>query len=406
MMRQKINSGLILIVSNVLLLLTVLPLKAKSFKCWEARRCGAMVGYSAQFPTTIGAIQKLFNVTNAADILAANGLPEWTPSNNFTVEENRVIKIPFQCDCSGPDGEPISPPVYRVPNGENISYIITTVFSGLVGTTDILQSNNISMVEDIGPGQELRMPLPCSCGKVKGVDVVHFGLTLDYGMTFENIAEEYGVDEDTIWDVNQATSPALLLGRALDIPLPACSSMVRNDSLDYPLLVPNGSYVYTANGCVKCKCNAANNWTKWKQVEDITHCDGRSNFCTCILLLFQSNLDKIQDRRRKRQKKLIREIGANTIASNVNHRTRRHGKDGETNYEMRIFCFASIAAATDNFSAVNKLGEGGFGPVYKKPRLVFEEDHDIGIENVAVAPSQSPPSTPPQHQSEVVRGNV
>lgn len=39
-----------------------------------------------------------------------------------------------------------------------------------------------------------------------------------------------------------------------------CSSMVRNDSLDYPLLVPNGSYIYTANGCVRCKCDAANNW--------------------------------------------------------------------------------------------------------------------------------------------------
>ncbi|KAK7278928.1 hypothetical protein RJT34_23967 [Clitoria ternatea] len=45
-------------------------------------------------------------------------------------------------------------------------------------------------------------------------------------------------------------------------------------------------------------------------------------------------------------------------------------------------------------------------PREQKPRLDFEEDHDIGIENVAVAPSQSPPSTPPQHQSEVVRGNV
>ncbi|KAK7279567.1 hypothetical protein RJT34_24620 [Clitoria ternatea] len=45
-------------------------------------------------------------------------------------------------------------------------------------------------------------------------------------------------------------------------------------------------------------------------------------------------------------------------------------------------------------------------PQEQKPRLDFEEDNDIGIKNVAVAPSQSPPSTPPQHQSEVVRGNV
>ena len=33
---------------------------------------------------------------------------------------------------------------------------------------------------------------------------------------------------------------------------------------------------------------------------------------------------------------------------------------------MPSFSFASVSAATDNFSDANKLGEGGFGPVYKE----------------------------------------
>lgn len=42
----------------------------------------------------------------------------------------------------------------------------------------------------------------------------------------------------------------------------ACTSMVaNNNSLDYPLLVADGAYVYTANSCVMCKCDSANNWT-------------------------------------------------------------------------------------------------------------------------------------------------
>ena len=33
--------------------------------------------------------------------------------------------------------------------------------------------------------------------------------------------------------------------------------------------------------------------------------------------------------------------------------------------KMPLFSFASVSIATDNFSDAKKLGEGGFGPVYK-----------------------------------------
>ena len=32
---------------------------------------------------------------------------------------------------------------------------------------------------------------------------------------------------------------------------------------------------------------------------------------------------------------------------------------------LQVFSYATIKAATNNFSSKNKLGEGGFGPVYK-----------------------------------------
>lgn len=41
------------------------------------------------------------------------------------------------------------------------------------------------------------------------------------------------------------------------------------------------------------------------------------------------------------------------------------GDEKNSPSELPIFSFSSIAACTDNFSITNKLGEGGFGPVYK-----------------------------------------
>ena len=40
--------------------------------------------------------------------------------------------------------------------------------------------------------------------------------------------------------------------------------------------------------------------------------------------------------------------------------------------ELPLFDLATIASATNNFSSTYKLGEGGFGPVYKvKPNISF-----------------------------------
>ncbi|XVF77733.1 hypothetical protein PTKIN_Ptkin14bG0070600 [Pterospermum kingtungense] len=43
----------------------------------------------------------------------------------------------------------------------------------------------------------------------------------------------------------------------------------------------------------------------------------------------------------------------------------RRDEDSNDNIELPRFYFNTVATATDNFSSNNKLGEGGFGPVYK-----------------------------------------
>ncbi|KAG6603756.1 Cysteine-rich receptor-like protein kinase 25, partial [Cucurbita argyrosperma subsp. sororia] len=42
-----------------------------------------------------------------------------------------------------------------------------------------------------------------------------------------------------------------------------------------------------------------------------------------------------------------------------------HSRDGDNDEEMHYFSFITLQAATNNFADANRLGEGGFGPVFK-----------------------------------------
>ncbi len=62
---------------------------------------------------------------------------------------------------------------------------------------------------------------------------------------------------------------------------------------------------------------------------------------------------------------LIIELEGNAIPCTVNEKLKKQIKDGHVSHELQIFSFENISAATSNFTTENKLGEGGFGPVYK-----------------------------------------
>ncbi|XVF86604.1 hypothetical protein PTKIN_Ptkin18bG0055700 [Pterospermum kingtungense] len=63
--------------------------------------------------------------------------------------------------------------------------------------------------------------------------------------------------------------------------------------------------------------------------------------------------------RKMNQRMLFNEIRGGAMPS-----TSSHKKDGHDD-QLDVFSFESIAIATNYFSVGNKLGEGGFGPVYK-----------------------------------------
>ncbi|KAL0300789.1 UNVERIFIED_CONTAM: G-type lectin S-receptor-like serine/threonine-protein kinase [Sesamum radiatum] len=66
------------------------------------------------------------------------------------------------------------------------------------------------------------------------------------------------------------------------------------------------------------------------------------------------------------QNLLLLDLNSNEAAYNKRNSVRNgHREEKNKQYELPIFSFSSIVAATNDFSISNKLGEGGFGPVYK-----------------------------------------
>ncbi|KAK9281944.1 hypothetical protein L1049_004853 [Liquidambar formosana] len=61
------------------------------------------------------------------------------------------------------------------------------------------------------------------------------------------------------------------------------------------------------------------------------------------------------------------------------------GNNREKGHQVKVFSFASIMAATDNFSSENKLGQGGFGPVYKGK---LHEGQEIAVKRISKGSGQ------------------
>lgn len=68
----------------------------------------------------------------------------------------------------------------------------------------------------------------------------------------------------------------------------------------------------------------------------------------------------VEEEERKREK-YLQEL----IASDSFNNPDETGGERREGHDLNFYSFGSIAASTNDFSDDNKLGQGGFGPVYK-----------------------------------------
>ncbi|KAH0646769.1 hypothetical protein KY284_034653 [Solanum tuberosum] len=94
-----------------------------------------------------------------------------------------------------------------------------------------------------------------------------------------------------------------------------------------------------------------------------------------LICLIKTRIQKLQREKRKKEEH-IREMNAADSFNNTNLKE----EDERGVQDLKIFSFGLILAATNNFSSDNKLGEGGFGPVYKGQ---FPDGREVAIKRLS-----------------------
>nr|DAD44701.1 TPA_asm: hypothetical protein HUJ06_002931 [Nelumbo nucifera] len=88
-------------------------------------------------------------------------------------------------------------------------------------------------------------------------------------------------------------------------------------------------------------------------------------FLVFLWCCFRRRIFKSDEEKEKSQEMLLLELGTNLSPSQKLRNSSYLENDGTKDHELNLFSLASIRVATDYFSLENKLGQGGFGPVYK-----------------------------------------
>ncbi|CAN6480892.1 unnamed protein product [Victoria cruziana] len=236
---------------------TVSGVAAQGFNCSTNTKCQALVGYSPKNASTLSAIATLFGLKSHSSLLGPNALP-FNTSKHHKISAGQTVRVPISCRCSGGRGYSDGSPRYVVKPGDFLDRIARDVFSELLTFNSVAIVNNISNPNLIQVGQNLSIPLPCSCDQGEAFPIEHYAHVVAKGSDLAGIANQFGTDQKELMLLNGISNPtSLQAGQVLDVPLRVCSSAILNTSLDSTLVVTNGSYAFTAKNCVLCKCSSS-----------------------------------------------------------------------------------------------------------------------------------------------------
>ncbi|XP_022766346.1 lysM domain-containing GPI-anchored protein 1-like [Durio zibethinus] len=223
--------------------------------CSNSDSCSALLGYTLYTDLKVAEVASLFQV-DPISVLTANAIDISYPDvENHILPPQLFLKIPILCSCV--DGIRKSVSIhYKTRPQDTLSSIADSIYAGLVSADQIREANSIADPSVLDVGENLVVPLPCTCfnGTDNGLPAIYLSYVVKAVDTLAGIAASYSTTITDLMNVNAMGSTSIKAGDILAVPLSACASNFPIYASDRGLIVPNGSYAITASHCVQCSC--------------------------------------------------------------------------------------------------------------------------------------------------------
>ncbi|XP_054796660.1 lysM domain-containing GPI-anchored protein 1-like [Prosopis cineraria] len=254
-----LRSSFHLLLLQVLIRVALVSSKSTIEPCSNSDSCNALLGYTVYTDLKVSEVASLFQIDSIA-LLTANAIDISYPDVEHHILPSQLfLKIPITCSCVDGIRKSVSTH-YRTRPSDTLSSIADTIFGGLVSSDQLREANSIADPSVLDVGQNLVVPLPCTCfnGTDNSLPAIYLSYVVQPVDTLAVIAARYSTTLTDLMDVNALGSTAISDGDILAIPIPACASNFPSYAADYGLLVPNGSYAVTAGHCMQCSCGPQN----------------------------------------------------------------------------------------------------------------------------------------------------
>ncbi|XP_004500557.1 lysM domain-containing GPI-anchored protein 1-like [Cicer arietinum] len=227
--------------------------------CTNSDTCNALLGYTLYTDLKVSEVSSLFQI-DPISLLTANAIDISYPDVEHHILPSKLyLKIPISCSCVDGIRKSVSTN-YKIRPSDTLSTIADSVYGGLVSSDQLKEANSINDPSVLDVGQNLVVPLPCTCfnGSDNSLPAIYLSYVVQPLDSLAAIAARYFTTLTDLMNDNAMGTTAISDGDILAIPIPACASNFPKYASDFGLLVPNGSYAITAGHCVQCSCGPRN----------------------------------------------------------------------------------------------------------------------------------------------------